>query len=65
MLRGVYTALVTPFNQDLSIDEGALRAVILCDLEGFGERAERLDIALDTHVAQEEERRGHRRLSQR
>lgn len=33
MLRGVYTALLTPFNQDLSIDEGALRALVTAQIE--------------------------------
>lgn len=28
MFRGVYTAMITPFNKDGSIDEGALRALV-------------------------------------
>jgi hypothetical protein len=37
-------------------DEGALGAVVLRDLERLGERAQRLDVALDAHVAEDEER---------
>ncbi|MCA1755150.1 MAG: 4-hydroxy-tetrahydrodipicolinate synthase [Spirochaeta sp.] len=33
MFTGVFTALVTPFNQDESIDEGALRALVEFQIE--------------------------------
>jgi 4-hydroxy-tetrahydrodipicolinate synthase len=33
MFRGVFTALVTPFNKDQSIDEGALRALVEFQIE--------------------------------
>ena len=33
MFQGVYTALVTPFNQDLSVDEGALRSLVAAQIE--------------------------------
>ncbi len=34
MYRGVYTALVTPFNSDNSVDEGALRALVDFQIDG-------------------------------
>jgi len=34
MYRGVYTALVTPFNTDESVDEGALRALVDYQIDG-------------------------------
>lgn len=34
MLRGVYTAMVTPFNADGSVDEGALRGLVDAQLAG-------------------------------
>ncbi|MBU8914236.1 MAG: 4-hydroxy-tetrahydrodipicolinate synthase [Spirochaetales bacterium] len=34
MYRGVYTALVTPFNTDKSVDEGALRALVDFQMDG-------------------------------
>ena len=34
MYRGVYTALVTPFNRDESVDEGALRALVDYQIDG-------------------------------
>ena len=40
-------------------DEGAAGAVVHGDLEGFGQGAEGLDVALDAHVAEYEEG-GHR-----
>ncbi len=33
MLQGVYTAMITPFNDDESIDEGALRALVDFQIE--------------------------------
>jgi hypothetical protein len=36
-------------------DEGSLRAVVLRDLEGLGQGAQRLDVALDAEVAEDEE----------
>ena len=33
MFRGVYTALITPFAQDESVDEGALRALVDMQIE--------------------------------
>lgn len=34
MFRGVYTALITPFGEDGSIDEGALRALVDRQIDG-------------------------------
>ncbi|MBN2738296.1 MAG: 4-hydroxy-tetrahydrodipicolinate synthase [Spirochaetales bacterium] len=34
MFKGVYTALVTPFNEDGSIDEGALRKLVDVQIQG-------------------------------
>ena len=33
-MKGVYTALVTPFNSDGSVDEGALRELVEFQIEG-------------------------------
>ncbi|MFW5737641.1 MAG: dihydrodipicolinate synthase family protein, partial [Spirochaetota bacterium] len=34
MFAGVYTAMVTPFQSDGSIDEGALRALVDAQIDG-------------------------------
>ncbi|MCK4516190.1 MAG: dihydrodipicolinate synthase family protein, partial [Spirochaetaceae bacterium] len=34
MYRGVYTALVTPFNADESVDEAALRKLVDYQIDG-------------------------------
>ena len=33
MFKGTYTALITPFKKDLSIDEGALRRIVNFQIE--------------------------------
>lgn len=48
----------------LDRDEGTLGSVVLRDLWGLGERTERLDIALDAHVAEHKERGADGRLSE-
>ena len=49
----------------LDRDERALRAVVHRDLERLGEGPERLDVSLDAHVAEDEQRRADGRLPQR
>ena len=44
----------------LDRDQGPLRAVVLRDLERLGQRPQRLDVALDAHVAEDEQRRARR-----
>ena len=47
----------------LDRNERALGAVVLGDLEWFRERAQRLDVALNAHVAEHEKRGVHWRLA--
>ena len=49
----------------LDRNESALRAVVLGDLQGLRQRAQRLDVPLDAHVAEDKERGADRRLSER
>src|SRR5690606_18762462 len=46
-------------------DEGTLGTVVLGYLQGLGERAQRLDVPLDAHVAEDEERGANGGLAQR
>src|SRR5256885_1274371 len=47
----------------LDRDERALGTIVIGDLERFGERAQRLDITLNGHIAEHEERSVHWRLA--
>ena len=49
----------------LDRNERALGTVVLRDLKRLGERPEGLDVSLDAHVAEDEQRRGDRRLAER
>ena len=49
----------------LDRDQRAFRAVVLGDLQRFREGAQRLDIALDAHITQDQQSRAHRRFAQR